>query len=278
MPSLQDEMKEKVVVITGGNRGIGSGCAEAFCRHGATVVIAGRDVARGTALASELARQTPGRCAFARCDVSDPSQVQKLVDHTVSEHGRIDCLVNNAGYLPRRRPIDDISIGDFEDVLRTNLVGVFAGCKYALPHLRRTRGSIINMSSILGAAGQEGSSIYSATKGAIIALTKSLAVDEARHGVRVNVILPGNIRSDLGKEHRDPNADAVRTGEISKRVQWIRRQGEPLDIGWVCVFLASEMAGYITGAEINVTGGFELGNGLRLTMHELAVYQPPAVP
>lgn len=265
MRSLHDEMREKVVVITGGNRGIGSGCAEAFCRYGATVVIAARDGARGEELASELTGQTPGRCSFFRCDVSDPTQVEKLVEHTVSGQGRIDCMINNAGYLPRRRRIDDIPIEEFQDVLRTNLIGVFAGCKYALPHLRRTRGSIINMSSILGTAGQEGSSVYCATKGAIIAMTKSLAIDEALNGVRVNTILPGNIRSDLGKEHRDPKADAVQAGDISKRVQWIRRQGEPLDIGLTCVFLASDMAGYITGAEINVTGGFELGNGLRLT-------------
>ena len=274
MRLLQDEMREKVVVITGGNRGIGSGCAEAFCRYGATVVIAARDEQQGRQLVAELTDLNLGACEFVHCDVSDPSQVERLVEQSAGRHGRIDCMVNNAGYLPKRRRIDEISISDFEDVLRTNLIGLFAGCKFALPHLRRTRGSIINMSSILGTAGQEGSSIYCATKGAIISLTKSLAIDEAANGVRVNALLPGNIRSDLGKEHRDPKADERQGGEISKRIQWIRRQGQPLDIGWTCVFLASEMAGYITGAEINVTGGFELGNGLRLTTEELKAYRP----
>ncbi len=269
MMSLQEEMKNKVVVITGGNRGIGSGCAHAFCQYGATVVIAARHSDQGRKLAAELTEETSGTCVFFQCDVSDPKQVENLVEYSAKVYGRIDCMINNAGYLPRRRSIDEISIGDFEDVLKTNLIGVFSGCKYSLPHLRHTRGSIINMSSILGIAGQEGSSIYCATKGAIISLTKSLAIDEAQNGVRVNAVLPGNIRSDLGKEHRDVSLDSQQTAEISKRIQWIRRQGEPLDIGRACLFLASDMAGYITGAEINITGGFELGNGLRLTTEEL---------
>ena len=274
MMSLQEEMRDKVVVITGGNKGIGSGCARAFCQYGATVMIAARDSDQGKKLASELTEETLGTCSFFQCDVSDPDQVEKLVEYSVKENGRLDCMINNAGYLPKRRSIDEILIGDFEDVLKTNLLGVFSGCKYSLPHLRRTRGSIINMSSILAVAGQEGSSIYCATKGAIIALTKSLAIEEARNGVRINAILPGNIRSDLGKEHREESSDSEQAAEISKRIQWIRRQGEPLDIGWACMFLASDMAGYITGAEINITGGFELGNGLKLTTRQLKEYRP----
>ena len=232
-------------------------------------MIAARDSDQGRSLASELSDGTLGTCVFFQCDVSYPDQVEKLVEYSVKEQGRLDCMINNAGYLPQRSSIDDISIRDFEDVLKTNLLGVFSGCKYSLPHLRQTKGSIINMSSILGIAGQEGSSIYCATKGAIISLTKSLAIDEAQNGVRVNAVLPGNIRSDLGREHREESSDSEQAAEISKKIQWIRRQGEPPDIGYCCVFLASDMAGYITGAEINITGGFELGNGLRLTTKEL---------
>ena len=179
-------------------------------------------------------------------------------------------MINNAGYLPKRGPIDSISIRDFEDILRTNLLGVFSGCKYSLPHLRRTKGSMINMSSILGSVGQEGSSIYCATKGAITALTKALAIDEAANGVRVNAVLPGNIASELGKENRDDSMGRERAEDLSSKVQWIRRQGAALEIGWTCVFLASSMASYITGAEICATGGFELGNGIRLTREEMA--------
>jgi NAD(P)-dependent dehydrogenase (short-subunit alcohol dehydrogenase family) len=274
MKSLQEEMTGKVVVITGGNRGIGSGCARAFCECGATVVISARDRERGQALAGELSDMTPGTCVFFQCDVSLPEQVADLVATTADRYGRLDCMINNAGYLPRRRFIEEISVDDFERVLRTNLLGIFSGCKYSLPHLRQSRGSIINMSSILGSTGQEGSSIYCASKAAITALTKSLAIDEAKNGVRINAILPGNIRSELGKEHRDEGSDGRKAELFSQQIQWIRRQGEPLDIGWTCVYLASDMAAYVTGAEIVVSGGFELGNGLRLTMEEYQAYNP----
>jgi NAD(P)-dependent dehydrogenase (short-subunit alcohol dehydrogenase family) len=205
--------------------------------------------------------------------VSKDEQVRDLAAYAVRVHGRIDCCINNAGFLPQRRAIDEITAEDFETVLRTNLLGVFSGCKYCLPHLRVTRGSIINMSSILGRVGQDGSSIYAATKGAIISLTKSPAMDEARHGVRVNAVLPGNIQSELGKGNEEMPVGAeqeMRAQQVSNTVQWIRRQGTPLEIGWTCVYLASEMASYVTGAEICATGGFELGNGVRLTREEMA--------
>jgi NAD(P)-dependent dehydrogenase (short-subunit alcohol dehydrogenase family) len=288
MVPILDELRGKVVVVTGGNRGIGSGCAEAFCRFGFHVVIAARDKQRGEETAETITGLGPGTCVFSPCDVSDADQVSGLVAYAFRTYGRLDCMVNNAGYLPKRRRIDDISIRDFEDILRTNLIGVFSGCKYSLPYLRRTKGCIINMSSILGIVGQEGSSIYSATKGAIISLTKSLAIDEAGSGVRVNAVLPGNIGSELGRENRDDSISSEQGEDLSTKAQWIRRQGTALEIGWTCVFLASGMASYITGAEIYATGGFEMGNGIRLTREELvqslhsisrdAVSSQPGVP
>jgi NAD(P)-dependent dehydrogenase (short-subunit alcohol dehydrogenase family) len=269
IPILED-LSGKVIIITGGNKGIGAGCAEAFCACGCRVVIAGRDAPRGEHLAAELNAKGPGTCTFRSCDVSRDEQVQDLVARTVREHGGLDCCINNAGYLPRRRGIDDITAADFEHVLRTNLLGVFSGCKHSLPHLRVTRGSLINMSSILGRVGQEGSSIYAATKGAIISLTKSLAIDEARHGVRVNAVLPGNILSELGMDTGGSAPEDEQSRRVSRKIQWIRRQGTPVEIGWTCVYLASGMASYVTGAEICATGGFELGNGIRLTREELA--------
>jgi NAD(P)-dependent dehydrogenase (short-subunit alcohol dehydrogenase family) len=270
MIPIEEEFKGKVVIVTGGNKGIGRGCSEAFCLSGATVVAGARDKQSGEKIAEQLSREGPGQCSFYSCDVSDHLQVQGLVEHTVTQHGRLDCIINNAGYLPQRNPLEDISITDFQNVLQTNVLGVFSGCKYALPYVRKTKGSIINMSSILGVTGQEGSSIYSATKGAITSFTKALAIDESKHGVRVNALLPGNISSNLGKENYDPyftsREDATARSNL---VQWIRRAGDPLEVGWTAVFLASSMASYITGAEIPVTGGFELGNGLRLHRSEL---------
>ena len=187
MVPVLEELKGKVVIITGGNKGIGAGCAAAFRQCGCNVVIAGRDKQQGEEFAAELAGSGPGTSVFFRCDVSDADQVSELVAYTVARFGRLDCFINNAGYLSKRRHIDEISIRDFEDVLKTNLIGVFSGCKYSLPHLRKTRGCIINMSSILGVVGREGASIYAATKGAIISLTKALAIDESGNGDRVRL-------------------------------------------------------------------------------------------
>ena len=263
MQKLEDEMKGKIVIVTGGNKGIGHGVAKAFCYYGAHVVIAGRDGEAGVSVQNELSALGGGSCVFYRCDVSNAGEVRVMVEYTVAKFGRLDCIVNNAGYLPKRRLIDDITEDDFEHVLRTNLIGMFSGCKYAMPYLRESKGSVINISSILGSVGQEGSSIYTATKGAITAMTKSLAIDEAQNGVRINVVLPGNIATDLGKEHRKHAGGDPSAAEKSKKGQWIRWQGDKMDTAWICVFLASSMAGYMTGAEVNVTGGFELGNGIR---------------
>ena len=262
------DLEGKVVIVTGGNRGIGEGCATAFCRCGCQVVIAGRDKPLGDNLAARLTESEPGTCVFFRCDVTKAEEVRDLVSHAVQTFGRLDCCVNNAGYFPKRRPIDEVSIEDFEEVLRTNLIGVFSGCKYSLPHLRRTKGCIINMSSILGAVGQEGSCIYAATKGAIISLTKSLAMDEARNEVRVNVVVPGNIHTEIGKRNRDDSLSSEQRTRLSNMVQWMGRKGTPIEVGWTCVYLASSMASFVTGTEVFVTGGYELGGGLRLTQKE----------
>lgn len=263
-----EELKGKVVIVTGGNRGIGAACATAFCSCGCQVVIAGRDKQLGDSFAAGLSDSEPGTCTFFQCDVSEAEDVQELVSYTVHTFGRLNCCVNNAGYFPKRCRIDEISTKDFEEVLRTNLIGVFSGCKYSLPHLRKTKGSIINMSSILGVIGQEGSSIYAATKGAIISLTKSLAIDEAKNDVRVNAVLPGNIRTEIGKHNRSSSLSSEQRTKISNMTQWMGRKGIPIEVGWTCVYLASAMASYVTGAEILVTGGFELGSGLRLTKQE----------
>ena len=254
---------EKVTLITGGSKGIGEGCARVFCAAGARVVICARGREAGEALAQELTAKGPGECHFELCDVSDPEQVRDVVEKTVQRHGRLDCLVNNAGRPQRFVTIDNCSIQDFHDILQINLVSVFAGCKYALPHLRKTRGSIINMGSLVGIFGQEEAPMYCATKGGISALTKALAVDEARHGVRVNAVLPGNIytarRSDATAELGDKTVDTW-----VDSWQWPGRSGSIEEVGHACLFLASDGARFITGIELMVSGGAELAYGIKV--------------
>ncbi|MBR3641271.1 MAG: SDR family oxidoreductase, partial [Oscillibacter sp.] len=150
----------------------------------------------------------------------------------------------------------------YEDMMRTmqiNLGGVFAGCKYAMPYLRASRGSIINISSVLGHAGQEGAALYAATKGAIIAFTKSIACDEARNGVRINVLNPGDIHTSINDKEKANHMESIGR----EHIQWIPRQGRPSEVGTACLFLASSWASFITGSELFVDGGFFAGSGYK---------------
>ena len=139
------KLKDKVAVITGGSKGIGLGCARVFSGYGCTVVLAARGEEDGRIAEKELTES--GRQAlFVRCDVTSQQDMQALIDTTVERFGRLDCMVNNAGWHPPAMSIDETSIDAFEQLMRLNLTGTFMGCKFAIPHLRRTRGCIINMS------------------------------------------------------------------------------------------------------------------------------------
>ena len=152
-----------------------------------------------------------GTALFVRCDVSKEKEVRALVDGTVARFGRIDCLINNAGWHPPHRPIDDFTAEDFRDLLELNLVSMFVACQQALPYLRKTKGNIINLSSLVGSMGQLHATTYVATKGAITAFSKALAIDEAVNGVRVNSVSPGNIWTPLWKQAVDASANKAKT-------------------------------------------------------------------
>ena len=264
---------KRTVIITGGTQGIGEGCARAFAGAGASVWIASPDVARGddvarqieTAQAQAASAQagsaTNGRVRFVRCDVTQDADRAALIDAAVSADGRLDCLVNNAGWHPPHRPIDGFSLDDFRALLELNLVSVFALSRLALPHLRQARGSIVNVASLVASIGQHHATTYVATKGAVLAFTKALAVDEATHGVRVNSISPGNVATPLWQEAIDAAGDhgaAVR--EAGERAQVMGRMGTIDEVGRLCLFLAAE-ATFITGADHIISGGAEIGYG-----------------
>lgn len=255
---------EKAVLITGGTKGIGKGTAKVFVDAGAKVMICGRDIETGTNLAKDLTAKGPGECVFEKCDVAEPDEIRAVIDRTIECFGRLDCLFNNAGYHPPYSPADSFSLEDLMNVMQVNFVSQFVACKHALPHLRRTKGSIINMGSCVGVLGQEGGSIYAATKGAISAFTKSLAIEEARHGVRVNAVLPGNIYTESRVEVI--KSRGAKEEEVDRWVdanQPIGRSGTPEEVGQIVLFLATEAASYLTGVELMITGGIELGVGIK---------------
>src|SRR6266481_5632579 len=256
--------KDKVVIITGGSSGIGKGCAEQFVRAGAKVVICCNNEAEGAGVAAALRDAVQGQgfgdADFVYCDVTRTEEVRNLIETTFARYGRIDCLINNAGWHPPHKPIDDFSVQDFRDLLELNLVSIFTACKSALPHLRATKGNIINMSSLVGQMGQLHATTYVATKGAITAFTRALAIDEAIYGVRVNSVSPGNIFTPLWQEAIDASPDPVQCRADGDAAQLLGRMGTIEEAGKLCLFIASE-ASFTTGVDHILSGGAELGYG-----------------
>jgi len=251
---------DKVVLVTGGSKGIGEGCVRVFVEAGAKVVFCSRGAKAGKALEAKVNKKGPGSAFFLPCDVSKIDQVTGVVDETVRRHRRLDCLINNAGWHPPHKPIDDFSEQDFRDLLELNLVSIFAACRRALPHLRKTKGSIINLSSLVGQMGQLHATTYVATKGAITAFTKALAVDEAAHDVRVNSVSPGNIWTPLWEQAVEQAPDPRKCKADGDAAQLLGRMGTIEEAGKLCLFLAAE-ATFTTGVDHVLSGGAELAYG-----------------
>lgn len=252
--------ENKVVVITGGSHGIGEGCVRVFVRAGARVVFCARGEKEGRRLEAAVNRKGPGRAWFRPCDVSKVEQVEALIDWTAGKFRRIDCLINNAGWHPPHKPIDRFSVQEFRDLLDLNLVSMFVACKRALPQLRKVKGSIINLSSLVAVMGQIHAVTYAATKGAITSFTKALAVDEAAHDVRVNSVSPGNIWTPLWEQAVNQAPDPKKCRADGDAAQLLGRMGTLEEAGRLCLFIASE-ATFTTGVDHILSGGAELAYG-----------------
>ena len=201
-----------------------------------------------------------GDANFFYCDVRKTEDIRNLIQATISRYGKIDCLINNAGWHPLPRAIDDFSVEDFRDMINLNLISVFTACKFALPHLRQTKGNIINMASLVATIGQQQATTYVATKGAITAFTKALAIDEAPNGVRVNSVSPGNIYTPLWQEAIDAAPDPHQCKAEGEAAQVMGRMGTIEEVGRLCLFIAAD-ATFTTGVDHIISGGAELGYG-----------------
>ncbi len=254
----------KVALITGGSSGVGKGCAEEFVKAGADVVICSNREGEGAAAEAALqvlaCEQGAGSASFVFCDVRRDQDLRALIDTTVSRYQRLDCLINNAGWHPPHKPIDDFSAHEFQELIGLNLISVFNACKFALPHLRRTGGNIINIASLVATIGQRHAVTYTATKGAVLSFTKALALDEAANGVRVNSVSPGNIYTPLWQEAIDAAPDPARCRADGEAAQVMARMGSPQEVGRLCVYLAAD-ATFTTGVDHIISGGAELGYG-----------------
>ena len=272
--SLEIDLSGRVALVTGGSRGLGRVDALTLGRAGADVVIADILVESDDSAAQEygpLAQAAAsgglvkteataaeiegmGRRSLAlKCDVTDAVQVDGVVAQAVEELGSVDILVNNAGTLDHLGQVENQSPELWERDLRVNLTGAFNCSRAVWPHMKeRGWGRIVNMASVAGTLGGFGQASYSTTKAGLLGLTKSLALEGARHGITVNAIVPGVIGTE---------AFHFGNSEMNERMikrTALRRPGEPQDVANAITFLCSDLAAYVTGVELNVSGGIEL--------------------
>jgi 3-oxoacyl-[acyl-carrier protein] reductase len=234
---IEIDLSGRVAIVTGGSRGLGRADALTLERAGATVVV--------------LDVEEPNTTIV--CDVGDRAQVDDAVQQVVEEHGSVDILVNNAGTLDHLGQFPDQQPRLWERDLRVNLTGAFNCAQAVWPHMQeRGRGRIVNMASVAGTLGGFGQASYSTTKAGLLGLTRTLALEGARHGITCNAIVPGVI----GTEAFGFVAPAMQERMINRTA--LKRLGEPQDVANAIVFLCSDLASYITGVALNVSGGIEL--------------------
>jgi len=244
-------LADKVAIITGAGSGMGAAEARLFAREGAHVVLADVFAEGGEAVAAEIT-DTGGDARFVRTDVTSDDDWARLLATTREAYGRLDVLVNNAG-LSSSSQADPTSIEGWEAIMGVNATGVFLGCRNAIPVMIESGGgSIVNISSIMGFVGSRGGHpAYHASKGAVRIYTKAIAVEYGPQGIRANSVHPGFM-----PPMRSGRGDQTEGRERMARITPLRRTGEPIEVAYGVLFLASDEASFVTGTELVIDGGF----------------------
>jgi NAD(P)-dependent dehydrogenase (short-subunit alcohol dehydrogenase family) len=273
-PSARLRLEDQVAVVTGGSRGIGEGIVKRFVEEGAKVVLSDLLTEKGKALEEELGE----RVAFFRADVTSPSDAEALMKFAVDRFRRLDCVINNAGAVGEGGPIAGTSVEGFNKSVSLLLGGTFLGIKYAVP-LMQSGGTIINIASVAGLTGGYGPHAYTAAKFGVIGLTKSVALELAERGIRVNAICPGGIATAIFA----PMAGEM-SAELTERTPdivepWLAeilplgRSGFPADIANAALWLASSESSFVTGEALTVDGGLTAGRRWSQTLNRFEQLQ-----
>jgi len=238
----------KIAIVTGGSRGIGFAIAKILSENGAKVVITSKD--------SEKIKKAESKISNSfgiTCNIKKTTEVQNVVNQTIEKFGKLDILVNNAGIFPKIKQLHEIDENEWNEVLDVNLTGQFRFTKEAIPHLQKTSGCIINISSDAGLKAYENFNVdaYSASKAALIALTKCWALEYAKDKIRINCICPGVVDTDMTKPFLKNQKDI----EFMNNEHPLGRIGQPEEIGKAALYFASDDASWITGAILTVDGG-----------------------
>lgn len=247
------DFKDKVVLVTGGNAGIGRATAEAFARQGAKVVITARREKEGRETADFINDQG-GRAIFVASDVTDGESVGRMVQKAVSEYGRLDIAFNNAGTAGGMTLLADMEEADFDRVVNLNLKGVWWCMKHQIPAMLQSGGgAIVNCSSVAAFKSQKGVSVYSASKAAVVAMTRSAAVDYADKGIRINAVAPAVIETELARVSM--RLDDEQAMKKVARAHPMGRIGQPREVVEAVLWLSSEASSFVTGHTLAVDGG-----------------------
>lgn len=242
----------RVALVTGGNRGLGYAIAQALAEAGASVAIVCRTAAAAETAAAALSQLTGRECRGFACDVTQPEEVQALVDLVIADFGQVDILVNNAG-LNVRGAIEDLTLDQFRSVQETNVTGPWLMCRALATHFKqRQQGRVINLGSAFSIITMPDRSAYSTSKGAVLQLTRTLALEWAPFNITVNCIMPGPFHTEMNRTlSENPEVYKLFLAKIP-----LGRWGNPEELGGLVVFLASDAASFITGAGIAIDGGW----------------------
>jgi meso-butanediol dehydrogenase/(S,S)-butanediol dehydrogenase/diacetyl reductase len=248
-------LKDKVIFLTGGSRGIGLECARKYRDAGAYVAIVANDAPSIEAAVGLLGERSTG----ILCDVAGSLDVERAIGQVLEQYGRIDVIHNNAGIANPSRPLHETEDSEWNSLFDVNVKSIYFTTRYGLEALKRSQGCILNTSSLVGEIGQENHAAYSATKGAINALTKSMALDYARYKIRVNSVAPAGVWTPLLREWGAAQQNAARISEYLDGIHVLGYCPEGDVVADACVFLVSDKARFITGHIMPVSGGAELG-------------------
>ena len=243
------ELEGKAALVTGGSRGIGRAACEALARAGARVAVNYQLEQHRAELAVQAIRDAGGEAFALAADVANREEAEMMVDETLDRFGGLDILVNNAG-IWKGSAIEEISDGEWSETIGVNLTGTFNMIRAAVPPMKESGGRIINISSTAGVRGEPLHAHYAATKGAVISLTKSLAVELAPYGILTNCVAPGWVETDMTRQALE-GEDSIRIREEIP----LGRVGRPEEIAGAVLFLASDLASFINGEVLNVNGG-----------------------
>jgi len=250
--AMNSRLKDKIAIVTGAGTGIGRACALALLREGAQVALVGRRKDR----VEDVAREAGGSALALATDVSKQADIEKVIERTVKAFGEVNVLVNNAGIL-HIGTAEQITEAQWDETFNTNVRGLWLFSRAVLPLMRKAGGgSIINVASVLGINGARNRAAYSASKGAVVLLTKCMAIDHGHENIRVNAICPSFVETDLTAAvlSKAPDPDAVRRERIGAHP--IGRLGRPEDMAGLAVYLASDESSWVTGAAFPVDGGY----------------------